>query len=148
MLKQQTFSGGSVDFGAASIYITFCSGRRIWRQWQTQMLACGLWLSKSFKPQSGRPLTSLNCIAGDCCVVAKCAVCQDVPQVKPENPATMPESDDRISAICITVQEITPLPPSLPSPRSACKTPHDFWRFSQHLYALVFYNAVVYVAQQ
>ena len=33
------------------------------------MLACGLWLSKSFKPQSGRPLTSLNCIAGHCTAV-------------------------------------------------------------------------------
>ena len=110
MPKQHTSSGGSVDFGVASIYITSRSGRHIWRQWQTQMLACGLWLSKSFKPQSGRPLTSLTCSVGDFTAVwlPRALYAKMSLQVKAENPATMPESDHRMSAICITMQRITP----------------------------------------
>jgi len=86
MLKQHTSSGGFVGFGAASIYTTSCSERHIWRQWQTQTLACGLWLSKSFKPQSGRPSTFLNCSVGHFTAVGllRALYARIVPQVKAE----------------------------------------------------------------
>ncbi len=51
--KQHTSRDGSAGSGAENTFTIMHSERHTLLQWQTQMLACGIWLTRSFRPHSG-----------------------------------------------------------------------------------------------
>ena len=66
MPKQLMFRGGSEVSGAESTSTILHSEGHILLQWQTQMLACVLLLSKSFRLRSGAPLLEPHVTAIPC----------------------------------------------------------------------------------